>query len=256
MRILVTNDDGVHAPGIKHLWNALKPHADLTVVAPSFEQSSVALSITIRNPLQIENVEWAHTDTDCIWSVSGTPADCVKLALHAILKCRPDLVVSGINRGTNSGRNVLYSGTIAAAIESVFQGIPAIAFSCPDYEDPDYLNAARHIPLIVKHVIDHPLPSGTLLNVNFPEKGLGAIKGFKMTRQGKQYWGENPNKRIHPSEGHSYYWLGSKIKVGEEDEDSDISWLKRGYVTAVPVHVGNLTDYSHLETTREHFDKL
>lgn len=253
MHILITNDDGVHAPGIKHLWNALLPHAQLTVVAPAAEQSSVALSITIRHPLHIEKIDWGN---DNVWSVTGTPADCVKLAFRVILDCRPDLVVSGINRGTNSGRNVLYSGTVAAAIESVLQGVPAIAFSCPDYADPDYLAAAKQIPQLVKHVIDHPLPTGTLLNVNFPEKGLGEIKGFKMTTQGKQYWSENPDKRIHPSAGHSYYWLGAKIKVDEEDEDSDISWLKQGYVTAVPVHVGNLTDYAHLETARTHFEKL
>lgn len=250
--ILITNDDGIQAPGIKHLWNALRPYADLTVVAPAGEQSAVSLSTTLRKPLHLEKVDWGAESN--AWSVTGTPADCVKLALNIVMQRRPDLVVSGINKGTNSGRNVLYSGTVAAAIESVLQGIPAIAFSCRDFFNPDYLNAGKHVPLVVKHVIEHPLPNFTLLNVNFPEKTMGEIKGFKMTRQGKEYWMENPDKRTHPGEGNSYYWLGSRLKETEEDEDSDITWLRRGYMTAVPVHVGDLTDQEHLESSREVFE--
>lgn len=250
--ILITNDDGIHANGIKHLWNSLKEYADITVVAPASEQSAVSLSTTLRNPLVIERINWGN-DGD-IWSVSGTPADCVKLALHAILGRRPDFVVSGINRGANSGRNVLYSGTVAAAIESVMQGIPAIAFSVRDYIDPDYSRVEKYIPLIVKHIMDCPLPNGTLLNVNFPEKSLGEFKGFKMTQQGLEYWSENPSCRSHPAEGHSYYWLGSQLKQAEENENSDIAWLRRGFVTAVPIHIENLTDRNHLDATKSHFE--
>lgn len=250
--ILITNDDGIHARGIRHLWNSLKPYADVTVVAPAGEQSAVSLSTTLRSPLIIENFNWNNDET--VWSVSGTPADCVKLALHAILKQRPDVVVSGINRGANSGRNVLYSGTVAAAIESVMQDIPAIAFSVRDYIDPDFSRAEKYIPLIVKHIIDCPLPSGTLLNVNFPEKNLGEYKGFKMAQQGLEYWSENPSCRNHPAEGHSYYWLGSQLKEVEEDENSDIIWLRRGFITAVPIHVRNLTDHHHLNIAKNHFE--
>lgn len=252
--ILITNDDGVHAQGIKHLWQALSEHATLVVVAPAQEQSAVGLSITIRQPLQVSKLDWGVGHD--IWAVSGTPADCVKLALSTILDEPPCLVVSGINRGANSGRNVLYSGTVGAAIESVIQGVPGIAFSCRDFFEPDYAMATPYIPLIVDHVLKHPLPTGTLLNVNFPEKKTGAIKGLKMTRQGKEYWGENPDKRVHPAEGHSYYWLGAKMMESPEDEDSDITWLKRGYVTAVPVHVSDLTDVEHLEASRKHFESL
>lgn len=251
--ILITNDDGIHAPGIRHLWNALSTHAKLTVVAPSSEQSAVGLSTTIRHPLRLEKVCW--TGASDIWCVTGTPADCVKLALNVIFEKRPDLVVSGINRGSNSGRNILYSGTVGAAIESVMQDIPAIAFSCRDYySDPNFLEVERYIPSIVRHVLDHPLPKGSLLNVNFPEKELGAIKGFKMTRQGKEYWAENPDKRTHPSEGHAYYWLGAKVKNSPEAEDSDISWLRKGYIAAVPIHIDDLTDHRHLEKAKDLFE--
>lgn len=252
--VLITNDDGVNAPGIRHLWQALASYANVVVVAPFQEQSAVGLSITIRHPLQVSKLDWGTAHD--IWAVSGTPADCVKLALSTILQERPCMVVSGINRGSNSGRNILYSGTVGATIESVIQGIPGIAFSCRDYEAPDYAAVSPYIPLIVDHMLQHPLPAGTLLNVNFPEKGNGGIKGLKMTRQGKEYWGENPDKRVHPSEGHPYYWLGAKMKESPEEEDSDITWLKRGYVAAVPVHVGDLTDDEHLKASKSLFESI
>lgn len=256
LHILITNDDGIHANGIHNLWNSLRDHADLTVVAPSCEQSAVGLSITLRQPLKIEEIRWSN-DSSQIWSVSGTPADCVKMGLHVIMDKRPDLIVSGINQGSNLGRNILYSGTVSAAIEATMQGIPAIAFSCKDfYTEPDYQSAAKYIPDIVHYILDHPLPEGTLLNVNFPEKGLGAYKGFKMASQGHDLWGENPDKRFHPCKGETYYWLGSKLKVGKETDGSDDKWIKEGYVTAVPVHVGNLTDHVHLEKAKNHFENL
>lgn len=265
-KILITNDDGIHAPGIRHLWNALKDFADLVVCAPLAEQSAVGLSITIRHPLHIQKINWhapvslyhntnEHVDA-VTWAVNGTPADCVKLGLSVIFDEAPDLVVSGINRGTNAGRNVLYSGTVAGAIESVMQGIPAIAFSCRDFMEPNYELYEKEIPLIVKHALENPLPQGTLLNVNFPDKSFTEVKGFRMTRQGKELWMENPDKRTHPAEGSEYYWLGAKIAQFEEHEESDITWLKKGYITAVPVHVSELTDHGHLEAHRVSFANL
>ena len=252
--ILITNDDGINAPGIRHLWQALAPIADLTIVAPHVEQSGVGLSITIRSPLRIEKAEWAK-GTEA-WSINGTPADCVKLALNVILEDKPDLIVSGINRGTNAGRNILYSGTVAGIIEGVMHEIPGVAFSCWDLFNPGFSEAAKYVPAIVNHVIEHPLPRGSLLNVNFPSYSGEFIKGFKMTRQGQEYWAENPDKRHHPTEGSAYYWLGSRLAEFEEEEDSDIAWLKQGYLTAVPIHINELTDHAHLRCSKAHFEKL
>ena len=252
--ILITNDDGIHAPGIRHLWNSLKDHADITIVAPATEQSAVGLGITIRQPLRIEKNE--YFDNTNAWSITGTPADCVKMAFSVLLETPPDFVVSGINRGTNAGRNVLYSGTVAAAIEGVMHDVPSLAFSCCDYIDPGFHFAEKYTATILQHIVEHPLPKGTLLNVNFPHKMSNGIQGFKMTRQGKEFWAENPDMRYHPAENQSYYWLGAKINQFEEEEDSDISWLRQGYVTAVPVHIGELTDHHQRQARRDHFEQL
>lgn len=251
-KILIVNDDGIHAPGIRHLWNSLKDVADITIVAPATEQSAVGVSITLRSPLRIQQVDWPENGT--AWSITGTPADCVKMGLKVILnKEKPDLIVSGINRGSNAGRNILYSGTVGGTIEGIIQGIPGIAFSCVDYFDTNYKKVEKYIPKIVDYILKHPLPLGTLLNVNFPEYSR-EIQGLKLTRQGKELWGEDPHERNHPIEGHTYYWLGAKLRQFDEHEDSDIIWLSRGYIAAVPVHVGELTDLTHLKDSREHFE--
>lgn len=256
--ILLTNDDGIHALGLRHLWNALQRDYTITIVAPQSEQSSVGMSITTRSPLQIQRITWPN-DTNA-WAVSGTPADCVKLAWHKLMDNPPDLIVSGINRGSNAGRNVLYSGTVAGVIEGILHDIPGIAFSTGDYEKPIYEPTESYVKDIVGHVLQHPLPSGSLLNVNFPKDASAGYKGVKMTRQGRQYWGENPDERTHPGEGHAYYWLGSQLFEFDEHEDSDIFWLAQGYVTAVPIHVHELTDHTHLnnhkKTFEDHFTKV
>lgn len=251
LHILITNDDGIHAPGIKHLWRALRGVYDLTIIAPAAEQSAVGLSITIRHPLQIHRVEWQDGETDA-WCVTGTPADCVKLALSVVMERAPDLIVSGINKGSNAGRNLLYSGTVGGVIEGILQGIPGIAFSHRNYRSPDYEAVEPFIPQVVGYVANNPLPKGTLLNVNFPEE---EIKGFKMTRQGKELWGEAPDERYHPAEGHTYYWMGAKLNEFDEEEDSDITWIKRGYAAAVPIHVDELTDMRHLSEKSALFER-
>jgi 5'-nucleotidase len=250
--ILVTNDDGVFAPGIRHLWQALKDIADLTVVAPSIERSAVGLSLTIRDPLRVEKVQWSGGLT--VYSVSGTPADCVKLGISVIVDRPIDLVVSGVNRGTNAGRNIFYSGTVGAAIEAVLHGIPGIAFSCYDFETPNYIGTEESIGKVVEYIFENPLADGTILNVNFPSKIHSTIKGFKLTRQGKEIWMENPDKRFHPMEGHVYYWLGAKLQQNEEELDCDSAWLNQGYITAVPVYVGELTHHQHLDFHRTPFE--
>ncbi len=250
--ILITNDDGLFAPGIKELWKSLSQIADVTVIAPMTEQSAVSLGITIRSPLKIETITWSGGTK--VWGVNGTPADCVKLGLSVILEKQPQLIVSGINRGSNAGRNLLYSGTVAGAIEGVMHGIPSIAFSCCDFKDPDYGRAAQHIPKIANYMLKHPPIHGTLLNVSFPLNKHSEIKGIKLTRQGKEFWMENPHKRDHPTENQSYYWLGARIQEFQEEQDCDITWLNKGYITAVPVHIGELTDHKHLEEHRIRFE--
>lgn len=250
--ILITNDDGINAPGIKHLWNALKDIANVSVVAPAFEQSAVGCSITIRKPLHIHRLNWG--ENTAIWSVTGTPADCVKMALSVILETPPDIIVSGINRGSNAGRNVLYSGTVGGVIEGVLRDIPGIAFSCKEFLNPCYASVEALIPPVIEHVLEVPMPRGTLLNVNFPDTSQIGIQGFKFTSQGKEFWGESPDMRNHPAEGNTYYWMGAKLLEFEEDEECDISWLRKGFATAVPVHVSELTDRQHLLNTKQRFE--
>lgn len=249
--ILVTNDDGIEAPGIFSLVEALSPHAELVVVAPQNEQSAVGLSITIRQPLKIHKRIMFGVES---YAVSGTPADCVKMALSVILKRKPNLIVSGINKGSNAGRNILYSGTVSAVIEGSLREVPGVAFSCYDYVDPDYSLAQSQIPSVVSYVLDHPLPDGTLLNVNFPSKKHGPYKGIKMARQGKQYWMEDPSHRSHPTEGESYWWLGAKMSAYVEHTESDTQLLDQGWVTAVPVFVAELTHHETLNERKSHFE--
>lgn len=242
--ILITNDDGIHAPGLKALWEVLREVGETVIVAPALEQSAAGLSITIRSPLLVKEHEMG------MWSVRGTPADSVKMALSVLLKRKPDLIVSGINKGSNAGRNILYSGTVSAVIEGAMRDVPGIAFSCYDFEEPDYQLASRYVPSIVRYALEHPLPRGTILNVNFPEKKHAPYKGHKMGRQGKGYWRENPTAHHEASE----WWLGLEHAEYEEHEESDIALLKQGYIASVPVSVADLTHHSLFDERKEGFE--
>ena len=250
-RILIINDDGIHAPGLKHLWNAVSEIGDVTIVAPASEKSGVGQSITIYSPLHVETVSW-EKDTPA-WKVSGTPADCVRLALSVILKEKPDLIVSGINKGSNSGRTTFFSGTVGGVIEGALRNIPGVAFSCENYEKPDYAATEKYIVQIVNHLIEHPLVHGTILNVNFPD--ATTFKGLKLARQGKGYWIEEPDTRQHPH-GHTYYWLGGQWGHHEEEEESDVRLLTQGYITAVPILVDELTHHTFLNERKQHFESV
>lgn len=235
--LLITNDDGINAPGIRHLWEAVHPFADVAIVAPHTERSGSGLSITWTRPLIIQEVSW-----ECpAWSVNGTPADCVKMALSVLVKKQPDMVISGVNRGSNAGRTVLYSGTIGGVIEGALKNIPGIAFSFLDFEVPPLSATKKYIYPIIEHFLKHPLPHGSLLNVNFPYNCKEGIKGFKLSKQGRGCWLESPDRRTHP-EGMPYYWLGGKWTSSNEDPESDVYWLDKGYVAGVPIHIGELTD--------------
>lgn len=252
--ILITNDDGVNAPGIRSLWRALHGIADLVVVAPAVEQSAVGLSITIRNPIRVHELDWGDPHTRVL-SVTGTPADCVKLALSVLLPRPPQLIVSGINRGSNAGRNVLYSGTVGAVIEGTIRGVPGIAFSVSNFSNPSYEGLEKYILALVDYVLVHSLPLGTFLNVNFPDKLVEEdFKGIRLATQGREYYVEDPKKRAHPVDGFEYFWLGAKIAQFDEVDNSDIAYLQQGYVAAVPIHVENLTDQFYHHNSRESFE--
>lgn len=235
--LLIVNDDGIHAPGLKHLWQSVREFADTVIVAPLVEKSGCGVSITWGKPLRLQKVDWDNESP--AWSLTGAPADCVKMALSVVLERQPTMIVSGINRGSNSGRTVLYSGTIGGAIEGALKGIPGIAFSFSDSTVPPLSATQKYIWPLIKHFIAHPLPSETILNVNFPENCAEA-KGLRMAKQGKGYWVEQPEKRIHP-EGLPYYWLGGQWGSFAEEPDSDVTLLEQGYVTAVPLQIGQLT---------------
>jgi 5'-nucleotidase len=253
--ILITNDDGIQALGIKHLWHAISDFADMAIVAPFSEKSGSGLSITWAKPLDISEYPWE--DSTPAWTVNdGTPADCVKMALSVLLTQRPHLIVSGVNRGSNAGRTVLYSGTVGGVIEGVMRNIPGIAFSFFDFAFPPLGTAKSYIAAIIKYFLESPLPSGSFANVNFPSRfEKHGIKGIRMARQGRGYWEENPDRRRHPG-GSTYYWLGGQWSKHEENPDSDIALLREGYITVAPIHVGDLTDDRLMEKHQNSIQKI
>jgi len=232
--ILVTNDDGISAPGIRALIDVMNEIGDVVVVAPDSPQSGMGHAITINSTLFVEKVI-IDDNNQIEYSCSGTPADCVKLAVNEILKKKPDLCVSGINHGSNSSINVIYSGTMSAAIEAGFEGIPAIGFSLLDYNyNADFEASKHYVKKIVQNVLTHKLNEGVLLNVNIPNLLEKDIKGVKICRQAKGNWIEEFDKRKTP-QGKDYYWLTGKFVNLDKGEDTDEWALQNGYVSVVPV---------------------
>ncbi|RTL13550.1 MAG: 5'/3'-nucleotidase SurE [Flavobacteriaceae bacterium] len=232
--ILVTNDDSIVAPGIRALIEVMKELGEVVVVAPDSPQSAMGHAITINNTLKLEKV---HLDKDLEqeYSCSGTPVDCVKIAVNEILKRKPDLCVSGINHGSNSSINVIYSGTMSAAVEAGIEGIPAIGFSLLDYSwDADFEPIKSHIKQITSEVLKNGLPEGVILNVNFPKLSKEEIKGVKICRQAKAMWQEEFDKRTNP-QGKEYYWLTGKFVNLDKGTDTDEWALENGYISIVPV---------------------
>ncbi len=232
--ILVTNDDGITAPGIRTLIKVMNKIGDVVVVAPDSPQSGMGHAITVDSTLHVRR-EQIDNGPQMEYSTSGTPADCVKLAKHEILKRTPDLCVSGINHGSNASINVIYSGTMSAAIEAGIEGIPAIGFSLCDYNyDAKFSDLEHHVHVITKNVLEHGLPDGIVLNVNFPKLTKNEIKGIKICRQAKGNWEEVFDKRQNP-QGKDYYWLSGKFVNLDKGEDTDDWALKNGYGSVVPV---------------------
>lgn len=244
--ILVTNDDGVTAPGIRALISVMKELGDVVVVAPDSPQSATGHAITINNTLYINKID-IDPDIEQEYSCSGTPVDCVKFAVNEILHRKPDLCVSGVNHGSNSSINVIYSGTLSAAVEAGIEGIPAIGFSLLDYNwNADFEPAKPFIKKIAQQVLEKGLPEGVILNVNFPKLAEKDIKGIKVCRQAKAYWEEKFDKRTNPM-GKEYYWLTGKFINEDKGEDTDEWALANGYISMVPVQF-DLTAYHAIQT--------
>jgi 5'-nucleotidase len=232
--ILVTNDDGISAPGIRALVDVMSEIGDVVVVAPDKPQSAMGHAITINSTLYLNKVSLENAEVT-EYNCSGTPVDCVKLAVNEILKRKPDLCVSGINHGSNSSINVIYSGTMSAAVEAGIEGIPAIGFSLLDYDWNANFNPVKsYVKKIALQTIEKGLPEGTVLNVNFPKLPEKDIKGIKICRQAKALWMEKFDKRKTP-QGKDYYWLTGEFVNEDKGEDTDEWALEQGYISVVPV---------------------
>lgn len=230
--ILVTNDDGISAPGLKALVEAVKDLGRIIIVAPDKPQSGMGHAITIEGHLRLKKVNIFEGIE--AYECTGTPVDCVKLAKDKLLHEPAALCVSGINHGSNSSINVIYSGTMSAAVEAAIEGIPAIGFSLCDYSyHADFSAAQKYARLISEQVLEHGLPENTLLNVNLPPLPYDEIKGMKICRQANAKWEEDYDERIDPR-GKTYYWLTGKFIINDKGDDTDEWALKNSYVSVVP----------------------
>ena len=246
--ILVTNDDGITAPGIRHLVEFMNEIGDVVVVAPNSPQSGKGHAITINSTITFEEISLEGPQSD--YSLSGTPVDCVKFALDKILDRKPDLVVSGINHGANSSINVIYSGTMSAAVEAGVEGLQAIGFSLLDFSwDADFSQSKEFIQEIVLKTLNNPLPKGIVLNVNIPKLSKEEIKGIKVCRQAHAKWEESFDERINPH-GKRYYWLTGYFNNMDESPEADETALGEGYISVVPVKF-DLTAHEHIDSLKE-----
>lgn len=232
--ILVTNDDGINAPGIRTLISIMKDIGDIIVVAPDSPQSGMGHAITINSTLHSSRI--TPKDSEILeYSCSGTPADCVKLAINELMPRKPDLCVSGINHGSNSSINVIYSGTMSAAIEAGIEGVPAIGFSLLDYRwNADFEQSKNFISKITLNALNKGIPKGVVLNVNIPSVKKSNIKGVKICRQAMAYWIEEFDKRKNPF-GQEYYWLTGKFINEDLGKDTDEWALNNNFISIVPV---------------------
>ncbi len=245
--ILLTNDDGITAPGIKTLLSVMKEFGDVVVVAPDRPQSGMGHAVTLDAPLYCDKVV-IDADVKAAYQFSGTPADCVKFAVSTLLDRKPDLCVSGINHGSNASINVIYSGTMSAAIEAGIEGIPSIGFSLLDYSwEANFEPLKKDIKNIVAKVLEQGLPKGIILNVNFPN--ATSFKGVKICRQARSNWHEKFDERINPH-GKKYYWLQGEFVNTDLAEDTDEWALENGYISIVPVQF-DLTAYKAMDALND-----
>ncbi len=241
--ILVCNDDGITAPGLRTLIEIMNEIGEVVVVAPDSPKSAMSHAITINSTLHCEKIK-VKNGPQVEYSCSGTPADCVKLAINELLDRRPDICVSGINHGSNSSINVIYSGTMSAAIEAGIEGIPAIGFSLLDFKwNADFKPLKKFILRITTEALSNGIPKGVVLNVNFPKLKEEEIKGIKICRQAKAYWIEEFDKRTNPL-GREYYWLTGTFVNEDKGEDTDEWALNNKYISVVPTQFDLTAHYS------------
>ena len=265
MKLLISNDDGIFALGIRTLANTLAEAGhDVTVVCPDRERSATGHGLTLHDPIRAEVVESIFHPSVKAWSCSGTPSDCVKLALGALLDRPPDFVLSGINHGSNLGTDVLYSGTVSAAMEGVIEGIPSIAISLTSFTCQDFQPAATFAKKLLTHLAKQPLSEQMLLNVNVPPVKWEEISGVAITRQGIRRYFDTFQKRVDPR-GKTYYWLaGEAVEEVEQPEhlhlppeiETDVQAIRKNYITVTPLQY-NLTYAAGVYALQElGFDKL
>jgi len=236
---MVTNDDGIHSQGLVTLTGALRSIAEVWVVAPDREMSAVSHSLTLHKPLRVKEIA-----PQC-YSVNGTPTDCVNLGVNSILKAKPDLIVSGINKGGNLGGDTVYSGTVAAAREGTMLGIPSFAISLVGEKDFKFQTAAVFAVRLAKHLLKNGLPKGTFLNINIPNNEIDGNTPYRITRQGKRVHGGSIVEKVDPR-GEKYYWFGNNNLGFEEIKDSDSQAIAQNCISITPLCL-DLTDYSFLE---------
>ncbi len=240
MKILLSNDDGVQAPGLQCLRSHLKPTAEVVVVAPDRNRSGASNSLTLEHPLHL----FQHDNGD--YSVDGTPTDCVHLAITGLLQEEPEMVISGINAGANMADDVLYSGTVAAAMEGRFLGLPAIAVSlvCSERGCHHYESAAKAVQQVLERLGEHPLQSDTILNINVPDLPWSEIRGVKVTRLGRRHRSE-PVVKMRDPRGKEVYWVGAVGKAEDGEEGTDFHAVEHGWISITPIHT-DLTHHSML----------
>jgi 5'-nucleotidase len=240
--ILVTNDDGVYSPGIQILAKRLRELDTVAIVAPDRERSAAGHSMTLHRPLLIEELK------ELMYSVNGTPTDCVNIAVKGLLKETPRLVVSGINKGPNLGDDVTYSGTVAGAIEGILLGTPSFAISLVAREDFLFAEAAEVAVRTAGQVLEQGLPAGTLLNINVPNLPISEMQGTRITRLGKRIYHQMTVERVDPR-GKKYYWIGGGEPDWEREEGTDLDAVDRKYISITPLHL-DMTDYSSFDRLR------
>ena len=247
MRILVSNDDGIDSAGIYSLVEALKEIADVTVVAPHREQSAIGHAITMQTPLRV--FEYQKNGKFFGYAIDGTPADCVKIGMRNLMPSPPDLVVSGINHGSNTAINIIYSGTVSAAREAAIMDVPSIAISVASHQVLDFSFASKVSKMLAQEVINRGLPLGTMLNVNIPNLPEDQIAGIVVTKQGKSKWDDIYEMRVDPY-GRNYYWLTGNLMELDTDLDIDQAAIKSNYVSISPIHF-DLSDYKTFSMMKE-----